>query len=143
MPVLSNARHERFAQALFKGKPASEAYVMAGYKPDDGHASRLAGNGKVRRRVDELLERAAKIAETSAADIALQLDEDRDLAHALEMPSAAVSASIGKAKVLGLIRDRVEHTGKDGGPIETKDLSELELARRIAYALEMAARTKG
>lgn len=35
-----------------------------------------------------------------------------------------------------------ELTGKDGGPIETKEaeLSELELARRIAFALEQGAR---
>lgn len=37
---------------------------------------------------------------------------------------------------------KVELTGKDGGPIETKteELSELELARRIAFALEQGAR---
>lgn len=38
----------------------------------------------------------------------------------------------------------VELTGKDGKPIETKDLterpSELELARRIAFVLEQGAR---
>jgi phage terminase small subunit len=39
---------------------------------------------------------------------------------------------------------RHEHTGANGGPIETKDttepLTELELGRRIAFALEKAAR---
>jgi hypothetical protein len=33
-------------------------------------------------------------------------------------------------------RDRVEHTGKDGGPIETADVSETERARRIAFVLQ-------
>lgn len=36
-----------------------------------------------------------------------------------------------------------EHTGKDGGPIKTKDVSELsplEVARRIAFALERGRR---
>ncbi len=32
-------------------------------------------------------------------------------------------------------RDRVEHTGKDGGPIAVSDVSEAEYARRIAFAL--------
>jgi len=32
-------------------------------------------------------------------------------------------------------RDRIEHVGKDGGPIETKDVSENETARRIAFIL--------
>lgn len=35
-----------------------------------------------------------------------------------------------------------EHTGKDGGPIETKDASGFELARRIAFALASAAPDK-
>ncbi len=34
----------------------------------------------------------------------------------------------------------VEHTGKDGGPIETRELSPLELARRVAFALEKGRR---
>lgn len=29
----------------------------------------------------------------------------------------------------------IEHSGKDGGPIETKDVTGLELSRRIAYLL--------
>jgi hypothetical protein len=32
-------------------------------------------------------------------------------------------------------RDRVEHTGKDGGPIEVADATPAEVARRIAFAL--------
>lgn len=31
--------------------------------------------------------------------------------------------------------DKQEHTGRDGGPIETTELSPLELARQIAFAL--------
>jgi hypothetical protein len=39
--------------------------------------------------------------------------------------------------------DRVmqEVTGKDGGPIETRELSETEAARRIAFTLARAAKT--
>lgn len=33
MPVLSNQRHEAFAQALAKGSSADAAYEMAGFKP--------------------------------------------------------------------------------------------------------------
>lgn len=35
----------------------------------------------------------------------------------------------------------IEHTGKDGGPIETADLSDTELARAIAFTLAKAVRT--
>lgn len=32
----------------------------------------------------------------------------------------------------------IEHTGKDGGPIETANVTKRELARRIAFSLAMA-----
>jgi hypothetical protein len=34
----------------------------------------------------------------------------------------------------------IEHTGKDGGPIQTESLSELELGRRLAFLLAKAKR---
>ena len=68
MPVLKNARHEKFAQARAKGKTADEAYAAAGFKPDRGHASRLASNGSVRERIDEIKSRVAEKAEWTAAE---------------------------------------------------------------------------
>jgi hypothetical protein len=106
MAVLPNAKHERFAQELAKGASQREAYVTAGYKPDDGAASRLSSNVKVQGRVTDLLQRAATRAETTAADIARQLDEDRIFARENGAASAAVAATMGKAKVLGLIIDK-------------------------------------
>jgi phage terminase small subunit len=44
MPILSNSRQEKFAQALAEGKSATEAYELAGYTPDDGNAARMKGN---------------------------------------------------------------------------------------------------
>jgi phage terminase small subunit len=41
MPVLKNAKHELFSQALAKGLPAIHPYEAAGYKPDRGAACRL------------------------------------------------------------------------------------------------------
>lgn len=44
------------------------------------------------------------------------------------------------ARDLGLA-DKSEFTGKDGGPIETKDVSELEIARRAAFLLTKATQS--
>lgn len=57
MGVLDNAKHERMAQELAKGKTATEAYVVAGYKDNDGNASKLAT--KVQDRVKEITGKAA------------------------------------------------------------------------------------
>lgn len=127
---LKNARHERYAQELAKGQSQLDAYAAAGYKPDRGAATRLSA--KISARVDALKARAAEKVEVTVADIARQLDEDRELARSLGQTGAAVSASLGKAKVLGLIVERQELTGKNGGPIEYRDLSDDEVAARIA-----------
>jgi hypothetical protein len=129
---LKNARHERFAQELAKGSPASAAYEAAGYAPSEPNSSRLTRNDKVAARVSELKERAAEKAVITAADIARQLDEDRAFAKENKHSAAAVSATLGKAKVLGLIADRLEHTGRNGGPIEYRDLGEDEIDARLA-----------
>jgi hypothetical protein len=125
---LSNPRHERFAQALAKGEPASAAYVTAGFKYNEGNAIRLKGNEKVQARVGELQERAAARVEITAAKIAEMLLEDREFARTCETPSAAVSATMGLAKLAGHLREKLELTGKDGGPLEYREAAEREIA---------------
>jgi phage terminase small subunit len=109
MAVLSNPRHERFAQELAKGETADAAYVAAGFSENRGNATRLKANESVQARVVEIQGRAAVRAEITAADIARQLDADRDFARENGAASAAVAATMGKAKVLGLIIDKAEN----------------------------------
>lgn len=78
MPILKNAKHERFAQARASGMTVDAAYAEAGYKPHRSNASRLSANDNISARVDEILnagaERAGINAEhifTEAARIAL------------------------------------------------------------------------
>ncbi len=63
--ILKNARHEKFAQCIAKGMSATEAYAKVGYKPSEAHASRLAGYGKVRTRVAELMAPAIEATEAT------------------------------------------------------------------------------
>lgn len=65
MPVLSNPRHELFAQELAKGKSATAAYIAAGYEGSRFNAARLATNDNVADRVEELLLAGAKRAEVT------------------------------------------------------------------------------
>lgn len=134
MPVLPNPRHELFAQELAKGKSQIAAYVDAGYKRDDGASARMAV--KVKERVAELLAEAAKETVVTVGDIARQLDEDRQFARECEVPGAAVSATMGKAKVLGLIVEKQEVKQE----VVMPQLDDTELARRIAFALAKGQR---
>lgn len=51
-------------------------------------------------------------------------------------------ALVDMGKHIGMFKERIEHTGKDGGPIETKELSDNEVARRMAFLLTKAAQEK-
>lgn len=67
MPVLKHAKHEAFAQALARGKTATEAYTDAGYSGDRTAASRLSTNVNVAKRVEEIRTRLSEKAEWSSA----------------------------------------------------------------------------
>lgn len=112
MPILKNQKHERFAQELAKGKTATEAYVLAGYKESRPNAATLRTNQNVLDRIAELQGKAAARAMTTIEDIARQLDEDREFARQCNSASASVAATMGKAKVLGLIVEKSEHAGE-------------------------------
>lgn len=60
MPILSNQRHERFAQELASGKSADEAYQVAGFRPNRGNASTLKAKQNITDRVNELQSRVAE-----------------------------------------------------------------------------------
>src|SRR5262249_54823420 len=73
MGPLANQRHERFAQALAQGKTATEAYVLAGDKANDGNASRMKGNERISARVQKIVGRAAERAEVSLERVLREL----------------------------------------------------------------------
>lgn len=109
---LKNERHERMAQELAKGTPQFEAYRAAGFRGTKQVASEVAARTELQFRVAELLERGARRAEVTIADIARQLDEDREFAKRCEQAGAAVSATMGKAKLFGFLRDKVDLSGE-------------------------------
>lgn len=111
MPVLKNARHETFAQGLAKGMSATEAYAAAGYKGDRKAASNLWTKVDVKDRVTELQSKSVKKVEITVDSLASELEEARAMALKEKQTSAAVSATMGKAKLFGL---GVEHRRMSG-----------------------------
>lgn len=100
MPVLKNARHERFAQELAKGKTADEAYQLAGFKANRGNAATLKANQSVKDRVAEITDNIAEKAEWSAADRLRMLSEIA--AKSIDAdPRVAVSAIAEANKMQG------------------------------------------
>lgn len=67
MPVLSNPRHERFAQELANGKTGMEAHKLAGYKKNMGTPSTLKKDPRISKRVAEILAERERIHGQSTA----------------------------------------------------------------------------
>lgn len=131
---LKNARQEKFAQELAKGKSQVEAYAAAGYVPKESNASRLIANDKVRNRVLELTKKTAeKVTEKTAIDAAWVLKKAAEL-HDKALEEKQLSVAKGALDIIGkhvdvqAFREQVQHSGL----IEYKNLSDEEIAARIA-----------
>jgi dynactin complex subunit len=140
MPALKNPRHEAFAQAIFGGivnakggaHSQAEAYRRAGYNVTNGNsakacASRLLtfANG-IGERIRELQAIAADQAVESAEKMARELNEIQHEARADKAHAAAVSAVLGKAKVLNITVDKHEIVESSNMPKNSEEIA-LEL----------------
>lgn len=115
-------KQEAFCQAYIETGNASEAYRMAyqaeGMKPEvvNVKAAELLKNGKVSVRVDELKEEHRNRHNLTVDDLIRELEEARQAALGADTPqsSAAVGATMGKAKLLGLDKQIVDNISSDG-----------------------------
>lgn len=131
MPVLSNPKHEHFAQLRAKGAAAAEAFVEAGYRPNRGNAVRLKTNERVEARVAELLARGQARHDVTLDTITEKLVRAYNMAASQEKAGEMNTAAMSLAKLHGLLIDRKE-TGKPG---DFDNLSEdQKLKRAIALA---------
>ena len=119
-------KQEAFALAYVETGNASEAYRRA-YNAGNmkteviaNKASALLKKGDVRVRIDALQAKAVERHETTVDDILRELEEARALAAGGDkpQPAAMVAASMGKAKLLGMLTDKTELTGQNGGPVD-------------------------
>jgi phage terminase small subunit len=118
-------KQEAFALAYVETGNASEAYrrvYSAGrMKPETVNrtAKDLLDNRKIAARVAELQAVHLERHKLTVDDLLAELEEARQAALAAEttQSSAAVAATMGKAKLLGLDKQVIEHSGPNGGPI--------------------------
>jgi len=95
MPVLANARHERFAQLVASGKSGAEAYGLAGYSKRGAKQSarRLLTNAYLRLRIKELqsalAEEVVKLAITDRNARLTALQERQDALRSIVKACAA------------------------------------------------------
>ena len=142
---LKNPRHELFARKYVELGIGRWAYHLAGYSaampdnprqcsPADACASRLLKHVKVNHRIEGLRQAMAKRADVTEESILDELEQARTLALQCEQTASAVSATVAKAKLVGLMIDRKEQ----GKPGDFDSWTEAELR---AYVLGNAAAT--
>lgn len=138
-------KQEAFARAYIEtAGNASEAYRRSYSAENMSNAAiaveacRLLDDPKVALMVTSLKESAQKRHELTVDDIIAELEEARAMAMTGERPqaSAMVAASMGKAKILGMVTDKVD--AKLNGTVT--HLYDEEQAKRMA---EMLLRKKG
>ena len=112
-------KQEKFAQVYVQTSNASEAYRQAydaqRMKPEviAVKACELLKSGNVSVRVQELKAASVERHLMTVDDIIRELEEARIMASTGERPQAGamVAATMGKAKVLGLVVDKAEVKG--------------------------------
>ena len=119
-------KQERFCMVYVETGNASEAYRQA-YNAENMsneaigvEACRLLDNPSVSLKVKELKSGHIKRHELTIDDLVAELEEARQaaLSAMVVQSSASVAATMGKAKLLGLVVDKNETTGANGGAIQ-------------------------
>jgi len=142
-------KQEAFARAYVETGNASEAYRQAynakNMQPNaiKVEASRLLDDPNVTLTVSALRDAANERCVVTVLSLTQELEEARALALQEAMPSAAVAASMGKAKLHGLLVDKAEHTGKDGGAIQLEQVrNDADAFARTVASLAARAGTR-
>lgn len=97
MPLLENAKHEKFAQLVAGGAALTVAYAGAGYTKHDCNASRLNRNEKVRERIKELQQAASEAATVDAAWVFNELQS----VYRASMESGRYSSAVRSLELMG------------------------------------------
>ncbi len=115
-------KQEKFCTVYIETGNASEAYRQAYNSSNmknetiNRKAHEVLENGNVTARLNELKEKHAKRHEITVDTLLAELEENRQaaLSAMVVQSSAATAATMGKAKLLGLLIDKQEHTGANG-----------------------------
>ncbi|WP_180072198.1 terminase small subunit [Acinetobacter sp. YH12200] len=119
-------KQEKFCQLYIELGNASEAYRQA-YDTSrmksetvGRKAQELLNHGIITAYIEELRVVHRERHNITVDDLIAELEEARQLAKdpVKPQPAAMVSATMGKAKILGFDKQVVELSGKDGGPID-------------------------
>lgn len=128
-------KQEKFCKRYIELGNASEAYRQSydcsKSKPEGVHvrACELLKNSNVRVRLEELKAAANKRHEITVDDLIKELEEARQVGKDKEQSAGMVAASMGKAKLLGLVVDKQQlsatHTVRNANELTDDELASI------------------
>lgn len=126
--VALNIRQERFAELVASGVPASRAYIAAGYnvteKAAEAHGSRLARNGKVTARIEELRRKTATAVDFQRQDLVKWLVEVITTPVSQIGPDSRIAQEVTTEYVAGGSRGKLKRGHAPSGNETTNPLIE-------------------
>lgn len=130
-------RQEIFCRLVVEGTPVAQAYYRAGFDGTSEKASKLHRNPRIQKRLRDLQRRQLIRHDITMDTILLELEEARVFAKRCMQTAAMVSATVAKAKLLGMFVQRVEGTVEVVHSVDMSKLSneELETLRKAAVRL--------
>jgi hypothetical protein len=130
MPVLSNARHEKFAQLLAQlhgEMTVADAHEQAGYRRNEGNASTLARHPDVQERVKEIKGHVAAAQQITREKLVEWHNEVRQQG----MVNGQLSAADTAIKEISVLTGHRIERAEIGGPGEFDHLTDAELLSAI------------
>lgn len=129
MPPLT-PKQQRFVQEYLQDHNGAQAAIRAGYSESAARqqGSRLLTDPRVLAAVRAGQKKVAKKAEVTVDSLMAELEQARKLALKEKQASAAVTATMGKGKLAGLLVEKHKHSGAVG-TYDLKNLSDHDLDR--------------
>lgn len=155
-------KQEAFVREYLIDMNATQAAIRAGYskktaknignenltKPDIQKALQTAMNKRAERTeidqdyvlntIQEVIERcmqAHPVLDRRGRQVYVETPDGDELPAYTFMPMAVLKGTEQLGKHLGMFKEIVEHSGKDGGPIDVRDVDKVDTARKLAYLL--------
>lgn len=139
---LVTPKQQRFVKEYLVDMNATQAAIRAGYseKTANEQGCRLLTNVSIRTAVDAAQGRIATKLEITAETIVDDLMELSKGAAAVMQYSAAIRGRELVGKHVGMWPNRVEHTGKDGAPIQLETSETINIKDMPADKRELLRR---
>ncbi|HDS1139592.1 TPA: terminase small subunit [Stenotrophomonas maltophilia] len=139
-------KQQRFVQEYLQDHNGTQAAIRAGYSESTARqqGSRLLTEPRIQAAVRAGQQKVAKKAEVTIDSLMAELEQARKLALKEKQASAAVTATMGKGKLAGLLVEKHKHSGAIG-TYDLKNLSDDDLDRleQILGALADAGGDQG